>query len=140
MYNKVILIGRLTADPELKQTQSGTDVCSFRIAVNRAFDREKADFINVVAWRNGAQFVSKYFQKGSVIGVEGSLQMREYTDKNNERKVTAAVVGDRFFFTGGKQEGHNSEPARFPSPVSLEAPQAVPQGYEQLDGEDDLPF
>ena len=85
MINKVILMGRLCADPELRNTQSGIAVCRFRIAVNRQYSKnsdQKADFINIVSWRQQAEFVSRYFRKGSMIIVEGKLQNADYTDSN----------------------------------------------------------
>ena len=86
MFNRAILIGRLTADPELKQTQNGISVCSFSIAVDRRYSgrdsERKTDFINITSWRQQAEFVCRYFHKGDVIGVEGSIQTRNYEDKN----------------------------------------------------------
>ena len=91
MFNKAILIGRLTADPELKQTQSGISVCSFSIAVDRRFSgrdsERKTDFINITSWRQQAEFVCRYFHKGDVIGVEGSIQTRNYEDKNGNKRT-----------------------------------------------------
>lgn len=106
MLNIVALIGRLVADPELKTTQNGINVCSFRIAVDRSFTRQgeerKADFIDVTAWRKNAEFVSKYFQKGSMIAVEGSLQTRQYQDQQGSNRTVVEVVASNVSFCGGK--------------------------------------
>ena len=108
MFNRVILIGRLVADPELRQTPNGVSVCTFRIAVDRAFsskDGEKqADFLDVVAWRERAEFVSRYFNKGKLILVEGSIQTRSYTDKNDQKRTAVEVVADNIRFVGSKAE------------------------------------
>ena len=106
MLNIVALMGRLVYDPELKTTQNGTNVCSFRIAVDRSFARQgeerKADFIDVTAWRQTAEFVSKYFQKGSMIAIEGSLQTRQYQDKNGNNRTATEVLASQVSFCGGK--------------------------------------
>lgn len=106
ILNIVALMGRLVYDPELKTTQSGTNVCSFRIAVDRSFARQgeerKADFIDVTAWRQTAEFVSKYFQKGSMIAIEGSLQTRQYQDKNGNNRTATEVLASQVSFCGGK--------------------------------------
>ena len=106
MLNLVALMGRLVYDPELKTTQNGTNVCSFRIAVDRSFTRQgeerKADFIDVTAWRQTAEFVSKYFQKGSMIAIEGSLQTRQYQDKNGNNRTATEVLASQVSFCGGK--------------------------------------
>lgn len=109
MLNKIFLQGRIVADPELRHTQSGTAVASFRIAVERDFkDREtgekKADFVNIAAWRNTAEFVSKYFSKGRMAIVEGRLQMRDYTDKEGNKRTAAEVVADNIYFGDSKRD------------------------------------
>ena len=103
MLNKVFLQGRLVADPELRHTQQGTPVASYRLAVDRGYkskdpNAQNADFINVVSWRNTAEFVSRYFTKGRMMLVEGRLQMRDYTDRDGNRRVAAEVVTDNVFF------------------------------------------
>lgn len=137
MYNKAVLIGRLTADPELQTTPSGVSVCSFRIACNRRFSgkdgERKADFINIVAWRQTAEFVCKYFSKGRAIGVDGSIQTREYTDKSGASRMAFEVVADNCFFVEGKNasEGRsNAAPARL---------SAAPD-FEEIEDDSDLPF
>lgn len=108
MYNKAILIGRLTADPELRTNPNGVNVTTFRIAVNRAHDREKADFITVVAWRKQAEFVCTYFAKGSAIGIDGAIQSREYTDKSGAKRYAVEVVADRVFFVEPKKKSERA--------------------------------
>ena len=104
MYNRAILIGRLCADPEMRTTPEGTNVTTIRLAVNRAHNRDKADFIAVVAWRNTAEFICNYFKKGSAIGVEGAIQTREYTDKEGVKRTAFEVVADRAFFVESKKK------------------------------------
>lgn len=109
MLNKVILQGRLVADPELRHTQTGTAVVSFRIACDRDYkskdpNGQNADFINIVAWRNTAEFISRYFTKGSMILVDGRLQVRDYTDNTGNRRYVTEVVADNVNFAGSKRE------------------------------------
>ena len=107
MLNKVILMGRLTADPELKTTTSNVSVCSFCIAVERTYtpkgQEKQADFINIVTWRNTAEFVRKYFGKGQMIALEGSIQTRDYTDSSGNRRKVTEVVADQVFFADSKK-------------------------------------
>ena len=102
MLNVVAIMGRLVADPELRTTQSGINVVSFRIACDRNFARQgeqrQADFIDIVAWRQQAEFVSKYYQKGSLIAIEGSLQTRQYQDKNGNNRTAVEVVANNISF------------------------------------------
>ena len=109
MLNVVAIMGRLVADPELKTTQQGTSVCSFRIACDRNFARQgeqrQADFIDIVAWRQKADFVCKYFQKGSLIAIEGSLQTRQYQDKKGNNRTAVEVVTSNVSFAGPKAAG-----------------------------------
>ena len=104
MLNVIALMGRLTAEPELKHTPNGVAACKFRIAVERSFARageeHKADFIDIVTWRKTAEFVCKYFGKGSLIAVNGSLQTRNYEDKNGNRRTAYEVVADNVHFAG----------------------------------------
>lgn len=102
MYNNVILVGRIAADPELKQTTSGVSVTTFTVACDRRRNRKESDFIHVVAWRNQAEFVCKYFSKGSPIGVDGSIQTRSYTDRDGNKRTVFEVVADNVFFVGSK--------------------------------------
>ena len=115
MLNKIFLQGRLVADPELRHTQNGVAVASFRLAVDRDFkDREtgerKADFFNVVAWRQTGEFVSRYFGKGNLILVEGELQTRSYTDKNGNTAYVTEIIVDRSTFTGEKSNNQGTSP------------------------------
>lgn len=130
--NKVILLGRLTKDPELRNTQQGLAVCSFSIAVNRRFAKEgqqNADFINCSAWRNTAEFISKYFSKGNMIAVVGSLQTRTWEDQGGKKQYATDVVVDEAYFTGSKENASSSA-----------MPNAF-EGFTQVDDvEGDLPW
>ena len=110
-FNKAIIIGRLTKDVELKTTGSGVSVASFTVAVDRGYgENKKTDFINCVAWRQTAEFISKFFAKGSQIGVEGSIQVRDYTDNNGNKRYVTEIVASSAFFVGSKESnGANAE-------------------------------
>ena len=111
--NKVILAGRLTADPELKTTPSGLSVTSFTVAVDRRFGKEKqSDFINCVAWRQTAEFITKYFVKGSAICIVGSIQTRKFTDKNGNNRIAVEVLADEATFVESKK--NTAESAEMP--------------------------
>lgn len=108
MFNVVILTGRLTADPELKTTPNGISVTTFSIAVSRRYkagEATQADFINIVAWRQTAEFITKYFTKGSMIGIEGSIQTRRYTDKDGKNRTVFEVVASNAQFVESKRDG-----------------------------------
>ena len=109
MLNKIILMGRLTRDPELRRTQSGTAVTSFSLAVDRDFKSQngekETDFIDVVAWRQTGEFVSRYFTKGRMAVVEGRLQIRDWTDKEGNKRRSAEVVADQVYFGDSKRDG-----------------------------------
>lgn len=131
--NKTILGGRLTSDVELKQTPQGVSVCTFKLAVNRRTTNKEAqaDFIDCVAWRATAEFISKYFKKGSSLCIVGSIQTRSWTDQNGNKRYTTEVIADEALFVDSKSEnagGANSQ---------TEAPE--PQ-FEEISGDDDLPF
>jgi single-strand DNA-binding protein len=143
--NKVILMGHITADPELKQTQSGTSVCSFSIGVNRRYSKDQAqqgvDFINIVAWRQQAEFVTRYFKKGSGIIVCGSLQTRNWTDNNGQKRYATEVVADEVSFGNSKEssgDAKNNAPAQpyVPSAYSTQSS----QDFEEIPGDESLPF
>lgn len=139
-FNKVILGGRLTAQPELKTTPSGTTVTSFSIAVNRrkAKDGEQqSDFITCVAWKERAEFICKYFSKGSSISIVGELQTRQWKDNNgNNRYATEVLVSEvNFVDSKGDVEQTNAKPYM---PDAYKAPAET--GYQDMDGDDDLPF
>ena len=147
--NKVILGGRLTADPELKQTQSGTPVVSFSIAINRRYQSknadgtqaQQADFINVVAWRQTAEFISRYFRRGSAICVTGSIQTRSWQDQQGQKRYATEVVADEAMFVDSKNEssagGYTTDTYNAPSYSST--PATAPK-FEELKTDDDLPF
>jgi len=145
--NKVILMGRLTRDPEMRQTPSGVSVCSFSIAVNRRFAKEgqqNADFINCTAWRQQAEFICKYFQKGSMIAVIGNLQSRSWENQEGKRQYATDVVVDEVYFTGSKGDSQGSSEG-FYSPAQPKADDGFSDidsmGFHTMDGsEDDLPF
>ena len=104
--NKIMLVGRLTKDPELRYTQSGTAVTSFTLAVNRRFSKEKeADFINCVAWQMTGEFVAEYFKKGSALGLEGRLQVRTYDSENGQKHWVTEVVAEQVEFVERKGSG-----------------------------------
>lgn len=140
MLNKVILMGRITKDLELKHTQSNTAVLSFSLAVERDFkgnDGERVtDFFNIVVWGKTAEFISQYFGKGALIGIEGNLQTRKYTTQNNEKREVTEVVAEKVHFTGEKRET-----AKQPQNEQNFVP-SVPKGTEFLpqDTNEDLPF
>ena len=112
MLNKIILMGRLTRDPELRRTGSGTAVTSFSLAVDRDFKSQsgekETDFIDIVAWRSTAEFVSKYFTKGRMAVVEGRLQIRDWTDRDGGKRRSAEVVADNVYFGDSKRDGGDS--------------------------------
>jgi single-strand DNA-binding protein len=140
MYNKSILIGRMVADPELRTTPNGVSVCSFRIAVNRPYSKDggKADFIDIVAWRERAEFVCRYFSKGKPILVEGSIQTRNYEDKNGSKRTAVEVVADNCRFVESKGSGESS-----PAPKSADIGYASgPNGqdFTEIEDNSDLPF
>lgn len=139
MFNLVVLTGRLTADPELKTTSNGISVTAFSIAVDRRYrsgEERQTDFINIVAWRQSAEFITKYFKKGNLIGIEGSIQTRRYQDKNGNNRTAFEVVVNNVQFVESKRD---SSPA-----------DAVPASFSNADvndfadlgdaTDDDLPF
>lgn len=145
--NKVILMGRLTRDPEMRQTPNGVAVCSFSIAVNRRFAKEgqqNADFINCTAWRQQAEFICKYFQKGSMIAVVGNLQSRSWENQEGKRQYSTDVVVDEVYFTGSKGDSQGSSEGYY-APQQPKADNSFSDidamGFHTMDGsEDDLPF
>ena len=150
MLNKIILMGRLTRDPELRRTKSGTAVTSFSLAVDRDFKSQggdkETDFIDIVAWRNTAEFVSKYFTKGRMAVVEGRLQIRDWTDRDGGKRRSAEVIAENVYFGDSKREGgsdYSSAPA-YSAPYSGYAAPAAPGGHSDFAeiGEEDgeLPF
>lgn len=133
MLNKVFLQGRLVADPELRKTQQGTPVASYRLAVDRGYkskdpNAQNADFVNVVSWRNTAEFVSRYFTKGRMMLVEGRLQMRDYTDNTGVRRFVTEIVAENLYFCGGKKN------------ESSTVPYGEPTGFTEVEDDGQLPF
>ena len=147
MLNKAIIMGRLTRDPELKTTPSGVSVCSFSVAVDRRFVRQgeerQTDFINCVAWRTTAEFVSKWFTKGRMINVVGSIQTRSWDDANGNKRYATDVVADEVNFCGDKRS-ESGTTSSFSSSADTTPPQeeAIPhdEGFVAVDLDDDLPF
>ena len=108
VYNRVILMGRLTREPEISTTQSGVTMCRFSVAVDRAYQKGKekqTDFFDIICWRNTAEFVSKYFSKGQMIHIEGTLQNNNYTDQNGVKQYRTQINADNVCFCGDKQQG-----------------------------------
>lgn len=143
MLNVVVLTGRLTADPELKTTTSGTAVCSFSIAVDRRFrsgEERQADFINIVTWRTTAEFVSKYFKKGQMIAIEGSIQTRRYQDREGKNRTAFEVVASNVQFADfARRDGGESAAATAATPPSFS--NADEGDFASIDDmDDDLPF
>ena len=150
MLNVVAIMGRLVADPELRTTGNGTNVCSFRIACDRNFAQKgqerQADFIDVVAWRQSAEFICKYFQKGSLIAVEGSLQSRQYQDKNGNKRTAVEVLANQINFAGGKKpggqpvdDGGEAPPKDYREPAPTYS-QGRADDFAVISDDDDLPF
>ena len=142
MYNKIILMGRIVADPEMKTTPNGTNVCTFRIAVDRRYQKQgeekQTDFFNIAAWRQTGEFVQRYFGKGRMILVEGELTTRPYTDKNGSQATWYEVVADRVSFTGEKAQQDGQA-----APRAVAVPQGappVPSAPEFSGANDDYPF
>lgn len=144
MLNKAILMGRLTADPELKTTPNGISVCSFTIAVDRGYVKSGAqrqtDFIDIVTWRQTAEFVSKYFAKGRLIAVEGTIQTRSYTDNAGNKRKVFEIVADSVHFCESKNHSSNDNGGF----AAQEAAPTFTNGdvgdFEETFGDDDLPF
>lgn len=141
-FNKVILVGNLVADPELKQTANGVPVTSFRIAVSRRFTKQgetpQADFIDIVCWRTTAEFVTRYFSKGKSILVCGSLQTRSWVDNNNVKRYTTEVVADEVSFVERKSgEGSPRDTAQRDVPNYSSSGES---SFEDLSADDELPF
>lgn len=139
MLNSVCLMGRLTADPELKSTQSGVSVCNFRIAVDRTYtpkgQEKQTDFINIVTWRGTAEFVSRYFHKGQLVAVQGSIQTSQYTDRDGNKRTTFDVVADNVFFAEKKAEsGETKQGAGYDHSPDIQG------DFEEIIGDESLPF
>ena len=154
MLNVAVIMGRLTADPELRHTASGITVTTFTVAVDRSYAKagteRQTDFIDVVAWRQTAEFVCKYFQKGSMIAVTGSIQVRNYEDKQGNKRKAVEIQANEVSFTGSKRESGPASGSYAPSPAPSQpaafnepAPaysSGSSEDFEEFLGDDDLPF
>ena len=158
MLNRIIIMGRLVRDPELRTTQSGISVTSFTLAVDRDFKsrdsgEKSTDFIDVVAWRQTAEFVCKYFAKGSMAVAEGRLQIRDWKDRDGNNRRSAEVVADNVYFGSSKRESSSGDSYGSPPPYGAPAPSGYgggrgygaptpePSGFAEIDDQDgDLPF
>lgn len=157
MLNKAILMGRLTRDPEIRYTQSNIPVASFSLAVDRGYSRNAAegqqtvDFINIVAWRSTADFVSKWFHKGQLVAVTGRIQVRNWQDRDGNKRTTTEIVADECFFAESKRNDGAAAPAAAPMPAANDSfgggyqndftPAAPGSDFEELIGDDgELPF
>ena len=153
--NRIVLMGRLTRDPELRHTQSNIPVTSFSLAVDRDFKSQsgekETDFIDIVAWRQTAEFVCKYFTKGRMAVVEGRLQIRDWTDREGNKRRSAEVYADNVYFGDSRPSGdrggydappaYGSAPAAYANPNSGYNAPAAPSGFAELDDQDgELPF
>lgn len=143
MLNRVILMGRLTKDPELKQTPNNVSVATFSLAVDRNYqadkDNKQTDFINIVAWRHTAEFVGKYFTKGQLVAVEGSIQTRSYQDKDGNNRTVFEVVADQVYFAEKKQNGENKSQSESSAKDSFQVGDLG--NFEEFDADDgELPF
>ena len=141
MLNVVALMGRLTADPELRKTPQGVSVVAFTLVVERSFARQgeerQTDFIDIVAWRNTAEFVCKYFQKGSMAAVDGSVQTRTYQDKAGNNRKAFEIVANNVHFAGGKEKNHFGDANKMTESPNYPQPN---DGFEVISGDEDLPF
>ena len=145
MFNLVVLTGRLTADPEIRTTQSNVSVTSFCIAVQRQYksgEEPITDFINIVAWRNTAEFIARYFKKGNMIGIEGSIQNRKYTDKDGNNRVAFEVLAGNVQFVEPKRSNTDVNIANdSEDPLRAVSENLQNAGFEQANmSDDDLPF
>ena len=135
MINNAVIMGRIVADPELRTTASGTSVTSFTVAVDRKFSKEEkqTDFLDIVAWKNTAEFVCKYFSKGSMIAVQGNIQTRLFEDKNGNKRKAVEIVAENVSFCGSKSDNANttSEPAYVP---------VTDNEFREIPDHPDLPF
>ena len=152
MLNKAVLMGRLTRDPELRHTQSQVPVATFTLAVDRGYSRnnesgQTTDFINIVAWRNTAEFVSKWFRKGQLVAVTGRIQVRNWTDRDNNKRTTTEIIADECFFAESRRDsGAASGDAPYSAPADDTASASfsdagMDSGFQELVSDDtELPF
>ena len=145
--NKVVLCGRLTSDPELKTTATGISVVSFTLAVNRPYrttdansNQPSADFISVVAWRQRAEFISRYFKKGSSLCITGSIQTRKWADQNGQNRYATEVVVDDAMFVDSRNEGPARDNGAAPYSAESYATPGAAESFDIIKDDDDLPF
>ena len=149
--NKVILAGRITADPELKQTPSGVSLVTFSLAVNRRFgsrdgqgQQPEADFFRITAWRNTAEFIAKYFRKGSAICICGSIQNRSWTDQNGQKRYVTDIIAEEANFVESRNSQDNQSgygaPDAYSAPAYSSPAQSSAPKFEEIKTDDDLPF
>ncbi len=143
-FNKVIMIGNLVADPELRQTPNGLAVTSFRIAVGRRFtkagEQQQTDFFDVVAWRQTAEFVTRFFTKGRSILVSGSLQTRQWQDQNGNKRIAYEIVADECAFVDKRTDGAPAGRDSYGSEVPSYSSPKTDGSFEELSADDELPF
>lgn len=139
MLNKIFIMGRLTKNPELRRTNSGAAVTSFTLAVDRDFKNadgtRDTDFVDVVAWRSTAEFAAKYFAKGRTAVVEGRLQMREWQDKDGNKRRNAEVIADNVYFGDSRSDNASGDHQAAKAPVNVDA-----EDFDEVEDDDDLPF
>ena len=132
MLNHTVLMGRIGQDVELKTTQSGTEVVAFSLAVQRSYNREITDWINIVAWKGTASLIAKYFKKGDMICIEGNIQTRNYDDKDGKKVYITEILAEKVHFVGGKQEGN--------APSTTPTQNTSIDGFIPIETGDDIPF
>lgn len=142
--NKVILVGRLAKAPELRTTQSGVSVCSFTVACDRRYQKEgerQADFINCIAWRNTADFISNYFTKGTRIALDGSIQTRSWDAEDGTKRYVTEVIVDHAEFAQSKSEGNSGSTTSYMPEPTFTGTNSIDSAFDDIDvSEDDLPF
>ena len=152
MLNVVALLGRLTADPELRKTPNGVSITTFTLAVNRSYVKQggerQTDFIDIVAWRTTAEFITKYFKKGQMMALQGSLQTRTYEDKQGNKRKAVEILADNVYFADSKGSGGSGQHSTYSTPDYAGSPasagpafsQCAPDDFAVVDDNEDLPF
>ncbi len=152
MLNVVALLGRLTADPELRKTPNGVSITTFTLAVNRSYVKQggerQTDFIDIVAWRTTAEFITKYFKKGQMMALQGSLQTRTYEDKQGNKRKAVEILADNVYFADSKGSGGSGQHSTYSTPDYAGSPasagpafsQGAPDDFAVVDDNEDLPF
>lgn len=152
MLNVVALLGRLTADPELRKTPNGVSITTFTLAVNRSYVKQggerQTDFIDIVAWRTTAEFITKYFKKGQMMALQGSLQTRTYEDKQGNKRKAVEILADNVYFADSKGSGGGGQHSTYSTPDYTDSPASASPAFSQgsaddfavVDDNEDLPF